>query len=628
MERRATVLIALILASAVVAAQNLTPTPTGLIVGRLVAAGGGSAPAGVIVAISGSGIPTRRVIVDSMGRFFFGGLPAGSFTLTTSKTGYIDGAYGKNRPDGQGHPVTLQEGERLTDLAIKMWRYATISGTVTDDLGDPVRRARIQVLRRTLLAGRWQLVNSNIGADSDDRGQYRVTQLVPGDYAVVITSFISAFPAGLMEAAVAARQSDTGADTMRVATTNGTAGVFNDVIQGFPATRVGNMLVQTSSAAIVNETIRIYPTAWYADAATPAQASLVTLGPGDDRVGIDLRLTLTPSVSVSGHVTGAEGAVPLLSLRLVPTTLDEVSAEITSSLALSFTTSMTATDPNGDFTFVGVPPGSYVIRGLTSPPRVPIAPTAGERPVLLVSRDPAQWTATPVTVGSTPLTGVSVQLQPGLRVTGRVEFDGTAPRPTSAELRAIRTQLDPADGRTIGGPGIYQAQVDADATLYTTGVVAGRYVLRVDGVPRPWSVKSAIVNGVDILDQPIALEARDVGGLVLTLTDRPSGLSGTVRNAQGQLDESADVVVFPRGGDWTNHGPTPRRFRLLSTNRVGAFAAVGLPAGDYYVVAVSGEATGAWQSSEMLQRLARVATSVTVGDHQNAAVSLTRMEIR
>ena len=51
-------------------------------------------------------------------------------------------------------------------------------------------------------------------------------------------------------------------------------------------------------------------------------------------------------------------ALPEFTLRR-PASLDEAAAEITSSLSLSLTTAMAATDVNGAFTFVAVPPGTY-----------------------------------------------------------------------------------------------------------------------------------------------------------------------------------------------------------------------------------------------------------------------------
>ena len=126
--------------------------PSGIVVGKLVDTAD-AAVRSAVVTLAGAGIGTRRVIVDGRGRFAFTALPAGSFTITATKTGYLDGAYGKRRPDGQGQALDLRDGERVTDAAITMWRFATISGTVTDDVDEPMYHDG-SVRRRSIVAGR------------------------------------------------------------------------------------------------------------------------------------------------------------------------------------------------------------------------------------------------------------------------------------------------------------------------------------------------------------------------------------------------------------------------------------------------------------------------------------------
>src|SRR5688572_19932310 len=116
-------------------------SPTGLVIGRVVDADGNAPITGAVVSLSGSGTQPRRVIVDAQGRFMFTGLPAGAFTIAVAKRGYLAGAFGQLRPDGAGRPLPVQDGEHVTDATIRMWRFASISGTVTDDLGEAVSGA-------------------------------------------------------------------------------------------------------------------------------------------------------------------------------------------------------------------------------------------------------------------------------------------------------------------------------------------------------------------------------------------------------------------------------------------------------------------------------------------------------
>jgi len=627
----------------IAASAGQTPAPpnqlsraTGLVVGRVIDGATNAPLTGVIVMMTGGspavtpgGMRPTRVIVDPQGRFVFNELPAGSFNITATKAGYLNGVYGALRPDSAGRPLQLQDGERASDVVLRLWRFSTISGTVTDDAGDPVPYARVQALKRTIVAGRWKLVNSNIGADVDQRGVYRITGLLPGDYALVITSLTSSLPLSLLQVAEALKRlppAESGL-ALRDLTTNGTAGYVNDLSQGFPIIRAGDLMIQSSGNAMVGpdgRSIETYPTVWFPAAATPAEASLVTVGPGEDRIGIDIRPTLTKALRVSGTVIGPDGPVAHLALRLVPARLDAASAEITSSLSLSLTTAMTSTDASGAFTFVAVPSGDFIVRALTSPrPPVETPPPGGSAPPAMVPTDPTLWAATPVSVADADVTGVNVSLRAGLRVTGRVEFVGATTNPTPAELRAIRVFMDPADGRTIARPTAYQAQIDSEGRFYTIGLMAGRYLLRVDGPPRGWTLKSAMLNGADICDVPLVLDANDLAGLVLTFTDRPSSVTGTVRNSGGQPDDDATVLMFPTDGRWTDLGSSPRRWRTMRASRSGAFSATGLPPGDYFVIAVSDAIIGNWQEPAFLQTLARSATRITLADGQALSLLLT-----
>lgn len=578
----------------------------------------------------------------------FADLPAGSFTISAKKRGYLDGAYGRLTPDGLGRPLDLRDGERVTDIVVKMWRFATISGTVTDDAGDPVGGANVQVWRRTFVAGHWRLTYAGESGYADERGAYRIISLPPGDYAVVITSLTSTLPMALLTATATAKNSEGAArdDFYRITNMNGTGGFVSDLAQGFPTVRLGDLLLQGGGAPTMTDghTVNVYPTVWYPSAATPALATIITLGAGDNRTGIDLHATLTPTFRISGAVMAPDGPVQWLSLRLVPAMLDEVAAEVTTSLSQSFNVAMSATDGNGAFTFLAVPPGQYIIRALTIPRPLPepaapatviqtadgmshMVSSAGRLPPML-SKDPSWWTAVPVSVDDQDVTGVAVTMRPGLHLTGRVEFDGAATKPPANSLRAIRVSLQPADGRTVWDSSAYQAQVDPNGEFYTAGLMAGSYLLRVDSPPSGWSVKSAMVGGRDISDAALVLESRDVGGLILTFTDHPSHLGGTVRDGQGRADDNATVVIFPSDGGWTNLGAHARRLRNVGVSRTGAYAVSGLPPGSYDVIAVSDGLSPNWQDPTFLERLSRMASRATVGDGQSLSLDLTTMVVR
>jgi hypothetical protein len=49
-----------------------------------------------------------------------------------------------------------------------------------------------------------------------------------------------------------------------------------------------------------------------------AQAQIITVGSGEDRAGLDLQMRLVPGSRVSGTLTGPDGPVANIGLKLVP----------------------------------------------------------------------------------------------------------------------------------------------------------------------------------------------------------------------------------------------------------------------------------------------------------------------
>ena len=101
-----------------------------------------------------------QLLADSEGRFAFRQLTRGSYGLQAIKPGYFSGAYARNRPNGPSRSLQLDDGEKVVDLTIKVFRFGSISGIVTDDIGEPVVGASVRLYRRNLVAGRRVLSQS------------------------------------------------------------------------------------------------------------------------------------------------------------------------------------------------------------------------------------------------------------------------------------------------------------------------------------------------------------------------------------------------------------------------------------------------------------------------------------
>ena len=172
--------------------------------------------------------------------------------------------------------------------------------------------------------------------------------------------------------------------------------------------------------------------------------------------------------------------------------------------------------------------------------------------------------------------------------------------------------LESADGRTRAG--VAGTRLQANGLFTTAGVPPGNYLLRVLNPPGGWGVRSIMINGVDASDTPVEIEDKDLGGAVITFTDRISALSGTVKGPQGAADDAAAIVVFPADNRaWMNYGNNPRRVRMTRTSKSGTYSFFsGLPEGDYFVIAIADEVASEWQDPRFLEAMSREATRVTI----------------
>lgn len=183
---------------------------TSMVVGQVVDGATGAPIGDAIVRLSASRVadptaPRDRVMADGEGRFFFSELPAGAYALQAAKDGYVPGQFGQRDPRGQSQTLTLAANERVTDVRIRLWKYAAIAGRVVDEAGEPVVGVAVRALRKDVIAGRIQFGSTEIAPEfvpstlTDDRGMFRLSQLTPGTYAVAVPSTQSTLPASVLE---------------------------------------------------------------------------------------------------------------------------------------------------------------------------------------------------------------------------------------------------------------------------------------------------------------------------------------------------------------------------------------------------------------------------------------------
>jgi protocatechuate 3,4-dioxygenase beta subunit len=149
----------------------------------------------------------RTVITDPQGRYEFKDLPAGKFTLSASKPGYVGLQYGQRRPYETGTPIVLDVGETAAPLDFALPRGSVIAGRIIDEFGEVMPQVQVQAQRFQYTADAQRRLQTAGTATTDDRGEFRVYGLMPGEYVVSgsirsISSIVSSIlPSGASEPA-------------------------------------------------------------------------------------------------------------------------------------------------------------------------------------------------------------------------------------------------------------------------------------------------------------------------------------------------------------------------------------------------------------------------------------------
>jgi hypothetical protein len=113
--------------------------------------------------------------------------------------------------------------------------------------------------------------------------------------------------------------------------------------------------------------------------------------------------------------------------------------------------------------------------------------------------------------------------------------------------------------------------------------------------------------------------ANDISGIVMTLTDHNSEITGTARDATGKVDPTAAIVVFTADRElWTALRAVNRRIRAVRATETGTFSLIGVPAGDYFIAAIPDVDMADFADSQMLDVVSKIATrfSIAPGDRK------------
>jgi hypothetical protein len=330
-----------------------------------------------------------------------------------------------------------------------------------------------------------------------------------------------------------------------------------------------------------DNSLRVY----YPGTSVIAEAMTVKILPGQDTLGVHISYAPPIGARVYGSAFDATGQ-PLK----FPVTLMESSRSGVPMLAQR--TALVSQD--GTFAFLNVAPGEYVIQGV-------VRPSPGRSSEFGVAFVSVGADAPPVTLRTSRGTTVRgrVVLEGN---TSDVQFDsfGVGASPSDLDYNPIGVDLS---GSGVRDDGTFELRLQGPMRI--TSTVA----------PQGWWLKSAMVGGLDVADQPYMFSGNEPVEMTVVFSHATAEILGRVLDDRGQAARDYWMLAFPTdSGRWHL---ASRYIKLGRPNADGAFHIVGLPPGDYWVVAVNRfEVAQEWQDPELLAMLVRSAQRISLAERQ------------
>lgn len=535
-------------------------TGTGVISGIALDAASQEPLAGATVTGRSTG---RSAVTDANGRFLLEGLGVSTYSLLVQGGGFLPMSMAQ---------VVLREDARVDDVVLHGSRAGSITGTVRDEVGDPVVGMPVSTYRSQVLNYQTVLAPRGTGL-TDDRGMYDIRDLPPGDYLLCACA-----ETGFTIDPLLLRQ--LGATAPDAATVS----------------------------RLIGDTVHTFAPAYFPGLARASDSRLLRVESGDVRLGMDITMYGVRPFSVSGRLVDANGA-PATQMQAYLTT----DGDLPGAIGLSGTKPMWV-GVDGRFQFLGVTPGKYFLNAIPTTP--------GNR---------TPWASTAVTVADRNVEDLVVTVGNGVTVKGRVEFSGPAARPTDEVLEKVRVSLNPIDismgmFTSMGNAGTigHGTTLDANGVFSVDGLAPGRFLVSA-GVPgSPWHTERLAAVGAATLDNVVTIEAgAEVDLLIVMSYAPPAMLTGTVSIARERYEAPGSVrmVIFPSDpARWLVPERYPGQFKWSGASAEGVFRFIDMAPGDYYVH--RGTTFDSEMSLQSFERWARTAQRVTLRAGETTTINI------
>lgn len=328
-----------------------------------------------------------------------------------------------------------------------------------------------------------------------------------------------------------------------------------------------------------------YVPIFYPGVPDAGRAAPITVHGGDEFSGVDISLQPVRTATVSGHVfnAGCEGTARGEHVYLMGQNSN-----------LNFVPPSVVHEA-GAFEFKNVSPGSYYIYAVLE-----------QQGKQCIGSQALQ-------VSATDIEGVSLTATPGVEIKGHLHVEGQL----DSNLGPIEVGLLPKSTSQPFG-GWPNGTAKADGSFLLKNAYDGDYVIHVGNLPENCFLRSARLDGVDVLNAGVTIDTKQApGSLDIVVSANGASIDGMISKDQ-QPFQSATVALVPD----PPHRGERRLFKSTTTDQNGHFVLEGISPGDYKVFAWEKIEPGAYTSSEFLQPYENLGESVHITEGSRNSVQL------
>jgi len=340
------------------------------------------------------------------------------------------------------------------------------------------------------------------------------------------------------------------------------------------------------------ESVGGYVSTYYPSVADVSRASTVEVKAGDEVPNVDIVLIRQKSYRITGRVINAavEHTSPesQVDVSMLPNGVE--------SYPWGDIREAQVDQKTGGFEVDDVLPGSYTL-----------ASSYQDRDGIFVG-------STRVDVVNGDVTAVRVVITRGADLHGRVLKEGKI-----SQEAPVGVRLQPRDQNTLGG--FKLAKTKPDGTFLIEGVPDGDFDVSAEPADcGACFVKSATVDGVDIIDDGITVSSGSAPSLIqLVISDSSGSIDGTVKNAGGSPVPGATVGL-------ARDHPHPNQdnaVRSAYADQLGYFSVSGVVPGSYHAFAWGDVDYDDCHDADFRKPFLPKATAFSIGESEKKTLQIT-----